>query len=121
MKGEPRWIGLTALRHEDERRDSVVLGEIGQKGARANLSRPYLCPVCKGNRTRFELIFKMAQEVHKDPTSGITQFQSDELTTLTHRDGRLDLDVRCDKCGYVGTEKSFVKAAERDSHVPAGR
>ena len=85
------------------------------------MSRPYLCPVCKGNRTHFDLIFKMAQEIRKDAESGDTLYRSDELVTLTHRDGRLDLDVRCGRCGYCGTESSFVKAAEREAYAPARR
>ena len=85
------------------------------------MARPYLCPVCKANRTHFDLIFKMAQEIRKDGESGATLYRSDELVTLTHRDGRLDLDVRCARCGYTGSESTYIKAAEREAGAPVRR
>ena len=84
-----------------------------------DVAQPYLCPLCKGNRTHFELIYKLAQEVRKDPDSGAAVFLSDELTTLARLDGRLDLDVRCARCWYVGAESAFVKAAEYDYGTPS--
>lgn len=78
------------------------------------MPRRYLCPACRSNRKEFEIVYKLVQEVQLDATSGHVLFQSDELTTLVRRDGRPDLDVRCGRCGYTGSESSFTKAAERD-------
>lgn len=77
--------------------------------------KPYLCPVCKRNWCEFEIIYKIAQEVRKDRHSGRTVYKSDEYVSLTRGDGRPDLDVRCRKCGYVGTENAFVGAAAREA------
>lgn len=87
------------------------------------LSRAYLCPVCNVNRKEFELVYKLAQEIHKDPQTGETLFRSDELTTLSKEDGRPDLDVKCLQCGYVGAEAAFSRAAQRDErrHEQAAR
>lgn len=81
------------------------------------MSRGYLCPVCKANRSRFELIYKLAQEIHKDAESGQTLYQGDELSVLVKSDGRPDLDVRCSACGYTGAEGSFARAAEREARA----
>lgn len=78
------------------------------------VNRAYLCPVCKVNRKEFDLIYKLAQEIHKDPDSGETLFRSDELAALLKEDGRPDLDVKCRQCGYVGAEAAFHRAAKRD-------
>lgn len=82
-------------------------------GGRA-VSRPYLCPVCRDNREEFELVYKLAQEIRKDPETGKTLYAADELAVLAKEDGRPDLDVRCGRCGYVGAESAFRRAAHRE-------
>lgn len=77
------------------------------------VSRPYLCPVCRANRVEFELVYKLAQEIRKDPDTGRTVYRADELAVLTKEDGRPDLDVKCRQCGYVGAESTFSRAASR--------
>lgn len=77
------------------------------------VTRSYLCPVCRDNRREFELVYKLAQEIRLDPESGRTVYLSDELAVLTKGDGRPDLDVKCLRCGYVGGELAFSRAAER--------
>lgn|GEM_PF-980624 len=92
-------------------------GHSMEKAARQGvgaMGRAYLCPVCKANRREFELVYKLAQEIVKDPDSGATLFCSDELTALLKEDGRPDLDVKCRQCGYVGAEAAFHRAALRD-------
>jgi len=74
----------------------------------------YLCPVCKANRKEFDLVYKLAQEIRKDPESGATLYRSDELVAMCREDGRPDIDVRCRLCGYVASETAFSRAARRD-------
>lgn len=81
--------------------------------------RPYLCPGCQANRTRFELIYHFTQEVRKDPTTGAITFAADELLPV-HRGQRPALDVRCCLCQFTGHEGLFIKAARR-SAPPAQR
>ncbi len=79
-----------------------------------HVARRYLCPACRSNRKDFEIVYKLIQEVQLDAVSGELLFQSDELATLIRSDGRPDLDVRCGRCRYTGSESSFRRAAERD-------
>lgn len=76
--------------------------------------RPYLCPGCQSNRTRFELIYHFTQEVHKDPATGTITFAADELLPA-RRAHRPALDVRCCVCNFTGHEGLFVKAAQRNA------
>jgi len=76
------------------------------------LAVPYACPICKANRTHFELIHKIAREIHKDPSTGETVYLAPELETLS-RGGRPETDVRCLHCGYTGSERLFIRAALR--------
>lgn len=76
--------------------------------------RPYLCPACRANRTRFELIYHYIQEVHKDPASGAVTYAADELVPA-ERSGRPLLEVRCMICDFQGHEGLFVKAAQRSA------
>lgn len=78
------------------------------------MARPYLCPVCKANRREFDLVYKLAQEIHIDPETGKTLYRSDELVALCRDDGRPAIDVRCRLCGYVAAESAFGRAAVRD-------
>jgi hypothetical protein len=77
------------------------------------LGRPYQCPICRSNGEEFSLVFKLAQEIRKDPDSGEILYSSPELETVFRADGRPDLDVRCGACGYVGQETAFVHEAQR--------
>lgn len=73
---------------------------------------PYACPVCRTNRTRFEVICKIAREIHKDPDTGENTYIAPELETIS-RSGKPDIDVKCLNCGYTGYESLFAKAARR--------
>lgn len=81
------------------------------------MGRAYKCPICRSNREHFALVYKMAQEITKDPYSGDTSYYGDELETVTRPDGQPDLDVRCIACGYVGQEATFVREAQRDDRT----
>ncbi|MBE3574437.1 MAG: hypothetical protein IMW99_03100 [Firmicutes bacterium] len=76
----------------------------------------YLCPNCLGNRARFMLIFRVGQEILKDPRSGVITYQAPEWEMV--QDGTHPyVDVRCLSCGYEGYERLFIQAARR---VPLG-
>lgn len=77
------------------------------------MSKPYLCPYCGTNRTRFNLIEQVVYPVKKDPLTG----------EITERIGAGDplqipytgesLRVQCGVCGLVEPEERFVKMALR--------
>lgn len=78
-------------------------------------SSVYLCPVCQRNRSKFELIYKLTQEIVKDEQTGAVIFKADEFESPIHADGRPDIDVKCSACSYVASESIFVGAARRDN------
>lgn len=87
------------------------------------MEAPYLCPVCRDNREEFLQVYKLAREIRKDPETGALRYAADEWETLT-RDGRLDLEIRCQLCQHSAPEIDFVRAAQRDQariRLPGGR
>jgi rubredoxin len=78
----------------------------------SHLAIPYACPVCKTNRTHFEVICKIAREIHKDPDTGENIYIAPELEVVL-RTGKPEIDVKCLSCGYTGHEGIFAKAARR--------
>lgn len=77
----------------------------------------YLCPICQTNRTRFALIYKFVQEVQLDPHTGRVVYEANELESPLRPDGRLDIDVRCLECDYVGSEMTFIKTRQREAKL----
>lgn len=85
------------------------LGRSGPVEAEA----PYFCPMCKGNRDRFTLIFKIAREIEKDPKTGVVRYVADEFRLMSPP-GPEELEVRCLACGYTAGERTFQRAARND-------
>ncbi|BAS28927.1 hypothetical protein [Limnochorda pilosa] len=85
-------------------------------------SRPYLCPICRSNRTQFELVLRLARAVVKDPETGEITYESNQMELLDPPRGP-EREVRCQRCGYTGVENLFVQAALRAdrSRVPYRR
>lgn len=80
---------------------------------------PYLCPVCRHNRTRFVQIIKLGREINKHADDGSVTFTDDEWETMT-RQGRLDIEIRCLECDHSADEREFARAARRDAErIPA--
>jgi hypothetical protein len=84
-----------------------------------SMSKPYLCPSCGTNRTRFNLIEQVVHPVKKDPHTG-------EITETIGMDDPLQipytgepLRVQCGVCGLVEPEERFVKTAQSNP-FPAG-
>lgn len=77
------------------------------------MSPAYTCPVCRTNSSEFSLVYKLIQDIIKDPYSGKTTFVSDELEMMARPDGQPDLDIRCGVCGYVGQEAAFARQARQ--------
>jgi hypothetical protein len=77
------------------------------------MARPYLCPICRENRSRFMIIYKLAQQVNLDEVTGDPVYEAPELETVARSDGRPDIEVRCLKCDYTAKESTFIKAQSR--------
>ncbi|MFQ3545998.1 DNA alkylation repair protein [Halobacillus rhizosphaerae] len=77
---------------------------------------PYLCPSCKTNRSRFNIIEQVPKSVKMDPKSGevITEYEDNQLDAFHVSYKGPSRKIQCGTCGLVEEERSFVKFAEHN-------
>lgn len=77
------------------------------------IPKPYCCPNCKTNRTRFNMIEQTAKPIKLDPQSGeVINNYPEEVAEIfhiqyqgpTHR-------VQCGACGLIDEERAFEQYA----------
>jgi hypothetical protein len=82
---------------------------------------PMLCPQCKTNRTRFNMIEQSAFPVKLDALTGEVEkdYQGEPFIDPLHMTyhGPHFL-IQCGTCSYIGEEITYVKAAQL---IPAGK
>lgn len=78
------------------------------------MTSPYLCPNCKTNRSRFNIIEQVPKSVKLDPQSGevLTEYSSEALDAFHLPYKGPSYKVQCATCGLVEEERSFIKRAE---------
>lgn len=77
------------------------------------MSEPYLCPNCKSNRTRFNIIEQVAKSVKVDPQNGeVIQEYTDNLDPFHVPYRGPEYKVQCGVCGLIEDERLFVKRAQ---------
>ena len=76
------------------------------------MSVPYLCPRCKTNRSRFNMIQQVVQPVKKDPQTGDVFELVDPDDPLQFRYQGEEYRVQCGSCGLVEAEQLFISFAE---------
>lgn len=77
------------------------------------LPSPYLCPNCKTNHSRFNIIEQVALPVKLHPQTGeVMESYSNEDAGVFHKtyDGP-QYRVQCASCGLVEVEDTFIKYA----------
>jgi protein-arginine kinase activator protein McsA len=72
-------------------------------------SKPYYCPNCRSNRTKFKLISSYSQQFMKDAVTGEVQDLQEPMKM-----DEMEATVACLVCGFTSNEMRFVKQAERD-------
>lgn len=80
------------------------------------MAPPYLCPNCKTNRTRFNLIEQSPISVKLDPSTGeiLETYSTDERSLFHLPYNGPVMKVQCGVCGLIEDEKTFIKLAEYD-------
>ncbi|MCM3162979.1 MULTISPECIES: DNA alkylation repair protein [Metabacillus] len=78
------------------------------------MSSPYLCPNCKTNRTRFNIIEQLAKPVKLNPQTGdiVEELQQSNLDPFHVSYKGPNYRVQCGTCGLIEDEISFVKRAQ---------
>lgn len=75
------------------------------------MSFPYLCPHCRTNRSRFNLIEQVVQPVKKDHETGeLIEYLAPDDPLQFKYNGE-DLRVQCGVCGMVEAERLFIQQA----------
>ncbi|GAE24455.1 hypothetical protein JCM9140_385 [Halalkalibacter wakoensis JCM 9140] len=79
------------------------------------MSNPYLCPNCKTNRSRFNLIQQVATPVKMDAKNGaiIEQYEENNAGPLHMTYRGPELRVQCATCGLIEEERMFIKRAQQ--------
>jgi len=78
------------------------------------MTAPYLCPNCKTNRSRFNIIEQQAKSVKLHPQTGEVVEELDQalLGPLHVPYTGPDYKVQCGICGLIEDELSFIKRAQ---------
>lgn len=77
------------------------------------MPNPYLCPNCKTNRSRFNIIEQVVKHVKVDPQSGeiINEYDSSELQPYHLHYNGPQYKIQCASCGLIEDEMTFIKHA----------
>ncbi|WP_386056816.1 DNA alkylation repair protein [Thalassobacillus hwangdonensis] len=78
--------------------------------------KPYCCPNCKTNRSRFNLIEQNASSVKIDPKSGevLNVFNEENIDAFHMQYKGPSYKVQCASCGLIEDEHTFIKFAEHN-------
>ncbi len=73
--------------------------------------KPYFCPRCRSNRTKFRVINRVSNQIQKDAFDGSVVSMDQEEPYISDQGEK---EVECLVCHYVAYEMMFIKSAERE-------
>jgi rubredoxin len=78
------------------------------------MSTPYLCPNCKTNRSRFNIIEQHVKSVKLNPQTGdlVEEIDQASLDPFHVAYQGPQYKVQCGVCGLIEDELSFIKRAQ---------
>lgn len=85
-------------------------------GGYDSMSSPYLCPNCKTNRTRFNIIEQQVKSVKLNPQTGdvVEQLDQSALDPFHISYKGPEYRIQCGTCGLIEDEISFIKRAQNN-------
>ncbi|RXT13623.1 DNA alkylation repair protein [Ammoniphilus sp. CFH 90114] len=77
------------------------------------MSHPYLCPNCKTNRSRFNIIQQVSKSIKMDAQTGnVMEVYQEDIPPFHLPYGGPAYRVQCAACSIIEDEEQFIKAAK---------